>query len=156
MKKHRLTRWTVTLGGSAAAIILGASIAIAGTYVSGPLPSEFSGGFVPPSPDTLKGIDKAAKQGSKLAGKASKCYTKGAKNVSKGKPSGVDECINNTKKGVLAKYEAGIAKVASKFPLPPCHDFVADGAVIKNLTKLFNPQIYCQSPSGAFLDQVTM
>jgi len=136
----------------AVAFALTASAAMAGTYVSGALPSEFAGGTIPPSSSTLKAIGKAAKAGSKLAAGASKCFVKGAGNVSKGKPSAVDTCINNTKKGVIAKYAAAIAKVESKTGLPPCHDYAGDATAIKNLVKLFNPQIYCQSPSGAFLD----
>lgn len=138
---------------TALAFALSASAAMAGVYVSGPLPSEFAGGHVSPNPDVHKAAGKASKEGAKLAGGASKCYSKGAGNVSKGKPSGVDTCLNNTKKGVTVKYAAKIAKIASKSTLPACHNFQNDGAIIAGLVKGFNPLVYCQSPSGAFLDQ---
>ncbi len=138
---------------TALAVALSASAAMAGVYVSGPLPSEFAGGFVTPNPDVFKAVGKASKEGSKVASGASKCYSKGAKNASKGSASGVDACLNDAKKGVLTKYDAKIASIASKSPLPPCHNFALDGALINTLVKTFNPSIYCQSPSGAFIDQ---
>ncbi|MDG2307345.1 MAG: hypothetical protein P8R42_22390 [Candidatus Binatia bacterium] len=144
---------------TALAVALSASAAMAGVYVSGPLPSEFtnlvpslSSGFIPPNPDVFKAVSKASKEGSKLAGGLSKCFSKGAKSVSKGSASGVDTCINDAKKGVLTKYFAKIASIASKSPLPACHNFALDGNLIRVLTKTFNPQVYCQSPSGAFID----
>lgn len=130
-----------------------AAPAMAGVYVTGPLPSEFGGGYITPNPDVFKAVGKASKEGSKLAGGAAKCYSKGSKNVSKGSPSGVTECITNSKKGVLTKYTAKVQGIYAKSPLPPCHNFVSDGNLIVSLVKGFNPLIYCQSPSGAFLDQ---
>ncbi len=144
--------------GTMTAIAVAALIAtpaMAGTYAAGPLPSEFGGGEIPADPDVFKAIGKASKEGSKLSSGAAKCYSKGAKNVSKGSPSGVDTCINNTKKGVLEKYEAKVSGILAKSPLPPCHDFLADGGLIVGLVKGFNPLIYCQSPSGAFIDQAS-
>ena len=135
------------------AFALSASVASAGVYVSGALPSEFSGGYVSPNPDVFKAAGKGAKENSKLAGGIGKCLGKGAKNVSKGKASGVDACINNTKKGVIPKFLAKIAKTASKSPLPACHNFQVDAPTILALVKGFSGIVYCQSPSGAFLDQ---
>lgn len=137
---------------AALAVAFSASAAMAGVYVSGPLPSEFAGGFVSPNPDVFKTVGKSSKEGAKLSGGASKCFSKGAGNVSKGKPSGVDTCINNSKKGVLTKYNAKIAKIMSKSKVPPCA-LTGAGPIVVGLVKGFNPLIYCQSPSGAFLDQ---
>ena len=141
------------LGTMAAfAVAFSASAAMAGVYVTGALPSEFGGGTLPSDPDVFKAIGKSSKEGSKLSAGAAKCYSKGAKNVSKGSPSGVDTCINNSKKGVLTKYNAKYASIDSKSPLPPCH--INRGATIAYLSgAYFNPQIYCQSPSGAFIDE---
>ena len=62
-------------------------------------------------------------------------------------------CLNDPSKGVLPKYTAKITKIAAKAPgLPPCHNYVGDGATIATLVKGFNSQVYCQSPSGAFVD----
>ena len=146
---------------TALAIALSASVAMAGVYVSGPLPSEFGnltgpgqgGSFVPPNPDVFKASGKASKEGSKLAAGLSKCFSKGAKSVSTGSASGVDTCLNDAKKGVMVKFAAKIAGIASKSPLRACHNFALDGNLIRTLVKAFNPQVYCQSPSGAFLDQ---
>ena len=137
---------------TAFAVALSASAAMAGVYVSGPLPSEFGGGYVSPNPDVFKAVGKASKEGSKLSAGLIKCFSKGASNVSKGKASGVDTCLNNSKKGVVPKYLAKIASTASKSPMPACHNFALDGNLIRTIVKAFNPSIYCQSPSGAFLD----
>ena len=131
------------------------SAAFAGTYVSGPLPAEFGGGFVSPVPNVFKNVQKASKEGAKLAASVEKCYSKGALNFSKNKATNVSDCLNGPTKGVIPKFVAKINKIAAKAPgLPPCHDYVADGATIATLVKGFNPQVYCQSPSGAFVDGV--
>ncbi|MBM4265134.1 MAG: hypothetical protein FJ144_00750 [Deltaproteobacteria bacterium] len=135
---------------TALAVALSASSVMAATYLAGDLlPSEFGGGWISPSPTVFKDIGKAAGAGSKLASGAAKCYSKGAGNASKNKPSGVGPCINNSKKGVIPKYLASIGALAN---LPPCHNYAGDAGFINGLVKLFNPMIYCQSPSGAFLD----
>ena len=137
----------------ALALALSASVALAGTYVTGPLPSEFGGGFIPSDPAVLKNVQKASKEGAKLAASVEKCYSKGAGNYPKNKPTGVQACLNDLSKGVLIKYAAKIQGIAAKAPgLPPCHNYIADGALIAGLVKGFNPSVYCQSPSGAFVD----
>ena len=137
----------------ALALALSASVALAGTYVTGELPSEFGAGFIPPNPAILKNVQKASKEGAKLAASVEKCYSKGAANFSKGKATGVSSCLNDPSKGVLPKYTAKINGIAAKAPgLPPCHNYASDGALIAGLVKGFNGQVYCQSPSGAFVD----
>ena len=137
----------------AMALALSASVALAGTYVTGALPTEFGGGFIPPNPAILKNVQNASAAGAKLSAALEKCYSKGAANYSKGKPTGVQSCLNDLSKGVLIKYAAKIQGIATKAPgLPPCHNYGADGLVIASLVKGFNPLVYCQSPSGAFVD----
>ncbi|MBY0279087.1 hypothetical protein K2Z84_27455 [Candidatus Binatia bacterium] len=129
----------------AAAVVFGiAPSAPAGTYVDGALPPEFGGGFVPPDPAVLKNVQKASQASAKLAAALEKCWAKGAVNHSRGKPSGVDACLYDAKKGVVPKYDAKIASIAGKAPgLPPCHDFVAAGTQIAALVKGFNATTYC-------------
>jgi hypothetical protein len=137
----------------ACALALTATAAVAGTYVTGDLPSEFGAGFIPPNPAILKNVQKASKEGAKLAASVEKCYSKGASNYSKGKATGVQACLNDLDKGVLIKYAAKIQSINQKAPgLPPCHNYVGDGVLIASLVKGFNGQVYCQSPSGAFVD----
>jgi hypothetical protein len=145
----RFVTTTLTL-----AIALSASVALAGTYVTGPLPTEFGGGFIPPDPGILKNVQKASQEGAKLAASVEKCYSKGAANYSKGKATGVSTCLNDPAKGVVPKYQAKISGIAAKAPgLPPCAGTPGgNGPVIASLVKGFNPQVYCQSPSGAFVD----
>ena len=136
----------------AVAIALSASAAFAGTYVTGPLPSEFGGGFIPSDPAILKNVQKASKEGAKLAASVEKCYSKGAANYSKNKPTGVSTCLNDPAKGVIPKYNAKIAGIQAKAPgLPPCTN-PNGGTLVAGLVKGFNPSVYCQSPSGAFVD----
>jgi len=137
----------------ALALALTASAALAGTYVTGPLPSEFGGGFIPPNPTILKNVQKASSTGAKLAASVEKCYSKGAANFSKNKATGVSTCLNDPAKGVLPKFQAAINKINAKAPgLSACHNYNGDGPVIASLVKAFNPSTYCQSPSGAFVD----
>ena len=134
------------------AVALSATVALAGTYVTGPLPSEFGGGYIPTNPAILKNVQKASAEGAKLSASIEKCYSKGAANYSKNKPTGVSTCLNDPAKGVLPKYNAKIAGIAAKAPgLPPCTN-PNGGTLIAGLVKGFNPSVYCQSPSGAFVD----
>jgi hypothetical protein len=129
---------------AAAALLALASGAHAGTYVTGALPPEFGGGFVPPDPGVLKNVQKATKEGAKLVASVEKCYAKGAANFAKGKATGVDTCLNDSSKGVVPKYVAKVAGIAGKAPgLPPCHDFQNDGALIADLVRGFNGLTYC-------------
>ena len=140
----------------ALAFALSASAAFAGTYVSGALPAEFGGGFIPPNPSILKNVQKASKEGAKLSASVEKCYSKGAANYSKNKATGVAACLNDPSKGVVPKFQAKISGIDSKAPgLPNCHDYSADGPLIASLVKGFNALTYCQSPSGAFVDGTT-
>jgi len=138
---------------TALALALSSTVAFAGTYVTGALPSEFGGGFIPPDAKVLKNVQKASKEGAKLAASVEKCYSKGALNYSKGKATNVSACLTDAKKGVIPKYQSKISKIASKAPgLPDCHNYAADGGLIAGLVKGFNGLTYCQSPSGAFVD----
>jgi hypothetical protein len=145
----RFVSTTVALG-----LALSASVALAGTYVSGALPAEFGGGFIPPNPGILKNIQKASKEGSKFSAAVEKCYSKGAANFSKNKATGVNTCLNDPAKGVIPKFVAKLNGIAAKAPgVPPCAmDPNAAASTIAGLVKAFNPSVYCQSPSGAFVD----
>ena len=135
------------------AVALSATVAVAGTYVTGALPTEFGGGFIPPNPAVLKNVQKASAEGAKLSASVEKCYSKGAANYSKGKATGVSTCLNDPAKGVIPKYQAKISGIASKAPgLPPCSNAGPSGNTVAQLVKGFNSLIYCQSPSGAFVD----
>jgi hypothetical protein len=141
--------------GAAAVVAFAATTALA-AYTPGPLPTgpdTFPGGFVPANPDTFKAEQKASKAGSKLASDTAKCYSKGAKNVSKGKPDGVAACVGTgdpNGKGALDKFAKAIGKVAAD--LPPCSNAMANGTAIVGLVRGFQPGTYCASPSGAFVD----
>jgi hypothetical protein len=138
--------------GVALAIALAATCASA-AYTPGPLPAgTFGGGTIPQNDDVFKAERKAAAAGAKLARAVAKCYSKGAKSVSKGSPDGVAVCIgigNPNGKGAADKYAKTIAGLLD---LPSCHDYLSDAALIASNVKVFQPGIYCTSPSSAFLD----
>jgi hypothetical protein len=134
------------------AVMLGLTGAVrveAGTYVTGPLPAEFGGGFVPSDPNVLKNVQKATKETAKLAAAVEKCYAKGAQNFAKGKATGVATCLDDPKKGVRSKFIAKIGSIGGKAPgLPPCHDFVAAGDTVAALVRGFNAATYCAGPAA--------
>ena len=100
---------------TAVVVVAGAAgIAAAATYVDGSLPSEFGGGFVPPDSAVLKNVQTASKESAKLAASLEKCWAKGAANFAKGKPTGVDACLNDPRKGVIPKFNEKIAKIVAK------------------------------------------
>lgn len=128
-----------------AAIALGAAPASAGTYVTGPLPSEFGGGFVPPDPAVLKNVQTASKQTAKFAASIDKCYAKGVANVSKGRASNLQACLFDEKSGVVARYVTTIGRIAGRDPgLPPCFDFEGPALPIFMYFSERNPQLYCE------------
>ncbi len=136
-----------TLSGLAAIAICATSAAAA--YTPGPLPeSTFGGGYVPPDALVLKDEQKAHTAGAGHAVKAANCYAKGVSNVANGKPDGVATCLSTAN----AVYEGKLAKLLY---LPDCHDYAADDDVINAIVKAFNPGVYCDSPSGAFIDTAT-
>jgi len=128
----------------AALVAVASGSALAGTYVTGPLPSEFGGGFIPPDPAVLKNVQKATKEAAKLAASVEKCYAKGVANFAKGKATGVTTCLEDPAKGVLPKFQAKLAGIAGKAPgLPPCFDFPTAGAAVASLVKGYNAVNYC-------------
>jgi hypothetical protein len=143
------------------------AVAFGDTYIPGPLPPEFGGGFIPPNRNVFKNI-QTVQTGlllghfvvktprSEIFERVEKCYAKGALNFSRGKASGVGACINDPSKGVLPRYINLVNAAQNKGPgLPLCHDYALDGYILATLARAFNPLVYCQSPSGAFLDGVT-
>ena len=138
---------------AAMAFALSASVALAGTYVTGPLPAEFGGGSVSPNVAAFANEIKASDAGGKLAAAVEKCYSKGASNYSKNKATNVATCLSDSAKGVITKYQASINKINAKAPgIPPCNDAITSGNLVAGLVKNFNAATYCQSPSGAFVD----
>lgn len=152
MKKTIPLRWLRASAApvAAAALVLSSGVALAGTYVTGPLPAEFGGGFIPPNPSVLKNVQKANAEAAKLAASVEKCYAKGVANFSKGKATGVETCLEDPAKGVVPKFQAKITGISAKAPgLPPCFDFVAAGDAVAGLVKGFNPQTYCDGAPPA-------
>jgi hypothetical protein len=138
---------------TALALTAAASVAFAGTYVSGPLPGgTFGGGFIAANASVFKAEQSVGGELSKLGSAISKCYSKGAKNISSGKADGVAACIgtfNAANKGATDKYAAKLTKIAN---IPSCLNALGEGSNVAAVVKAFNPMVLCQSPSGAFID----
>ena len=131
--------------------------ATAGTYIPGPFPSEMSGGFVPPAELTLKGEQRASREVANLVRAVGKCFRVGAINVSRGRASKVNNCLSGNH-GALVRYNRQIDRIGARHSLPPCAagPLAAAPSTIVDLVKGFNGQVFCQSPSGAFLDGVSL
>lgn len=119
------------------------------------LPSEFAGGYLLDQ-DTYDAQAKVAKEARKLMAGLAKCYSKGVKNITKGRASGLDVCLHHTKRGVMVKYAAKTAPYAAQttcWGSPGTPGPTELGAAILGFVKGLNSQyLYCVSPSGAFLD----
>lgn len=127
------------------AIALGTVPASAGTYVSGPLPSEFGGGFLPPDPAVLKNLQTAAKLSAKFAASIDKCYSKGVENLSKGRPSNLLPCLFDERTGVIVRFVTSIARINNRPPgLPPCYDLEGPGVAVYEHFSARSPQLFCQ------------
>ena len=139
-----------TLSVAASALLIAApSGSDAATYVSAPLPTEFGGGVVPADPKVLKNDQKASATIAKLAATVEKCYSKGVGNLAKGKPDGVDACLNDPAKGALPKFIAAIDKIDVKAPgLSSCYDFKAAGQSVANTVKASNATVYCDGTTA--------
>jgi hypothetical protein len=132
-------------------------VAHGATYQMGPLPSEFSAGILPPSPDTFANTQAARQALTKLQLAVQKCLSKGVTNVSHGKASGLGGCLYDPAKGALPRYQAKIASLLAKpGSLPPCAGHAALGPEVAERTRALHEYVYCGdppgSPSGAFVD----
>jgi hypothetical protein len=136
----------------AAALVAAAPVAAA-PYVPGPLPAELGGGFLPEDRRQFKSVAAARKAALKLWTTAAKCFEKGLKSLVKGKADGVAACLDDPKKGALAKYAAAIAKLAAKEPgLPACHAYEGEAAEILAGLRQLTASAFCAE--GAALPPV--
>jgi hypothetical protein len=122
---------------------------------STPLPGAFSGGFLPPTSDSLKAESLVAGTLIKHTGAVAKCVSKGVTNITKSvslPDGGLNTCLNDPLKGANAKTAASLAKIAN---VPSCYtgptDLPSLQALVTGLTLSFNGPVLCASPSGAFV-----
>jgi hypothetical protein len=138
---------------------LAATPAAAGTYVTGPLPSEFGPALIPPDSNRLRNIQTAAKAVTKLRLAVEKCYERGVTNFAAGRPTGLAACLGDPVKGALAKYADTIATLEAKpGSLPHCAALAQKGPGVAELTRALHAWAFCGdppdlgSPGGAFVD----
>jgi len=117
-----------------------------------------------PTKDEGKCEDGLAKALVKFVGAKGKCYQKCNDNLNKGKATGnctppnptdtaTLACVKDPAKGAEAKAAAAIDKACPTFPA--CSPFMTGAAwvgVVESVIDGQTPQLYCGSPSGAFLD----
>jgi hypothetical protein len=130
------------------AALLAAGAVQAGTPFGGD-----DGGFVPPDKATLTCENAVGKLASKYVACVIKCHAARAagKTTSDAQE---DACENaNAGKGCGDKFNAGLSKLSAKCP-GSCA--VANGPGLKSLAETVldgaNGNVYCKSPSGAFLE----
>jgi len=134
------------------AVVVAAGYAMAGTPFGGD-----DTGYVPPgspSSDTAKCADKVANNAKKAVDCIIKCHRDRAK-LKTTDDTGEDTCeTGDPTKSCLAKYDKVVAAILKK-PCPACLNATAQDALFANvetLTDTTNGQVYCASPSGAFVD----
>lgn len=118
-------------------------------------PGGLQGGFVPDATDN-KTEQSTSKVLIKHVGAVSKCALKGVGNLIKAKPDGVTTCITTAR----TKADASIAKLQTAInTLTPADCLKGANAASPNLLDLvtaltlsFNSDLFCASPSGAFLN----
>jgi hypothetical protein len=137
-----------------------AAPAAAGTYQSGPFPSEFGAGILPPDGDTFDNMNALNRAEAKLRTAVEKCYSKGVANFANGRATGVAACLGDPVRGALSKYAATVAVLVAKpGGLPPCAGLAQRGATIADLGRALHASAYCGdpvvigSPGGAFVDR---
>jgi hypothetical protein len=120
-----------------------------------PLPSEFGGGnYNYLEPKEFKAAQRLQGNLGKAAFAVSRCYAKSAGKFAKGSYTAAD--LNSCIQRANDQYDAK----SNNLSLANCNtagdgiqgDFDTVAAAMKGL----NAAIYCQSPSGAFLDEVTL
>ena len=110
-------------------------------------------GFVPPDKNTAKCEDTVAKSATKLAGCITKCQSKQADFVLKGKSFDEEACEEGTGKPVScrAAYDNATASLVAKGICPACLNTPAQGTLADLVTTFLennNGQIYCAGSSN--------
>ena len=118
-----------------------------------PLPAIFTlpgqPAFVPPDSSTQRNLASASKELARLSTTFEKCYSKGIRNVSKGKEHNLELCLGRAQ----ARFEAKIAALELKGEgLPGCTNFRAMALEIGLERQNLNGLQYCASPAGAIVD----
>lgn len=105
--------------------------------------------FVPSDSSTQRNLASASKELARLSTTFEKCYTKGVRNISNGRPHKLDVCLGRAQ----ARFEAKIAAIENKGSgIPRCADFRAMALSIGLGQQELNGLQYCASPAGAMVD----
>ena len=118
-----------------------------------PLPGIFTlpnqTAFVPTDSSTQRNLASASKELARLSTTFEKCYTKGVRNISKGKAHNLEVCLGRAQ----ARFEAKIAVIENKGSgIPACADFRQMALAIGLDRQNLNGLQYCASPAGAMVD----
>jgi hypothetical protein len=134
------------------AVVVAAGYAMAGTPFGGD-----DTGYVPPgtpSSDIAKCEDKVANNAKNATGCIIKCHRDRAK-LKLADDTAEDNCeAGDPKKSCFAKYHKTADGILKK-PCPSCLNGTGQIALFNNVELLVdntNGQVYCASPSGAFVD----
>jgi len=105
--------------------------------------------FVPTDSSTQRNLASASKELARLSTTFEKCYTKGVRNISKGKPHKLEVCLGRAQ----ARFEAKLAAIENKGSgIPGCADFRQMALAIGLGHQNLNGLQYCASPAGAMVD----
>ena len=146
---RKIARWIF-----AACLVIGfAGLGAAAPYLSGQLPAEFTNpgdeAYLPSDPKMFSNQLAVSKEHTKLLQRSAKCYTNGAKNYSKGKPTKLFECLS----AVEEKFQLKLEKIRAKnVGLPTCHAYSQEFVLAEDVVAKAAPDLLCASPEGAFVD----
>lgn len=111
------------------------------------LPNEHA--YLPADSGTQRNLATASKELARLATSFEKCHTKGVRNVSKGKPHNLENCLGRAQ----ARFESKLDSIENKGSgLPGCADYREMALRIGLERQSLNAEQYCASPSGALVD----
>lgn len=82
------------------------------------------------------------------SGALSRCYRRGVKRLLKGVPDDLSACTGRA----LTRYAGKAFQLTAQGLAPACIDQTARGTDWENFQLGLNSQVYCASPSGAFVD----
>lgn len=141
-------------GVLAACVAVSGGYALAGNWVAGELPAEFSNdgdsAFVSEDPRRFNSLQVISKESAKLTQRVAKCYESAARNHNAGRPTLLVGCLANARQ----KYSLKLAKIEVKAPgLPGCHDYATEPDLAEAWVLESMPDLLCASPGGAFLDR---
>jgi hypothetical protein len=128
---------------SVSVVVLGATTGLC----SDPLPTDYGGGFLPPTALFAKGSEGIQKNLSRYARSFSDCYRKAVTNVFYGAPDELTGCLARAQ----GRYETAAVRFANLGWVASCIDQSQLAANLTTFSSTVEAQIWCDETSGVTL-----